>query len=157
MLVKRNGGKGVYKVMKGFRILILAFCILVVGVCGWTLSAVVKSLNSIKPALADLSEQLDQANNEEKALSDHWMALDTSQRSGRADYDGPEAVDASYETQEALQALNLQKTVRKSIEVKYDQQMSEQRHTATWITPPDCTFTNPHDYLCWTLAKEDEY
>ncbi len=121
--------------MNGIRIVVMAFCILVVIASVWTLSGVVKSLNLLKPQLVEQADLLNELHSEEKALSETWLDFDAKQRAGRANYDGPEAVDASYETQLALQALNQAKTVRESVETKVSSMKSQQRHTASWITP----------------------
>lgn len=121
--------------MTGMRIALFVYCLAVVLGCGWYLGGVIKSLNALQPKIAKQAGQLQELQNRERELSQIWQSLDTRQRRERRGYDGPQAVDASYETQLALEAWKQAKFVTKTGEAQFASLKSEYRHLTAWFTP----------------------
>lgn len=121
--------------MVGIRIAMFVYCLAVVLGCGWYLGRVIRSLSVLQPKIAKQAMQLQELQSHERELSQIWQSLDTKQRRERGGYDGPEAVDASFETQQAQEALDQAKALSQVGKTQLAKSKDQQRQLARWLTP----------------------
>ena len=121
--------------MVGMRIAMFIYCLAAVLGCGWYLSGVIRSLKLLQSQVVLQAGELQELLATERERYEVWKALDTVQRRERPGYDGPAAVEASYETQQAKATLDQAKSIRQAGEARFDSLKSESRHLTRWFTP----------------------